>query len=135
MASANVPKYTVITGGAYGAGYLAMCGRPFRPHRDVHVAGRRAAIMGPEQAATTLALVREQALQRSGQTWTDAEREAFKQPIRDEYERFANAYNFAANLWVDGVHRPAGDARGAGAAAGGWRRARRAPTRFGVFRM
>ncbi|MFO1298561.1 MAG: carboxyl transferase domain-containing protein [Rubrivivax sp.] len=66
----------------------------------------RAAIMGPEQAATTLALVREQILQRSGQTWSDAEREAFKQPIRDEYERFASAYNFASRLWIDGVLDP-----------------------------
>lgn len=83
MASANVPRYTVITGGSYGAGYLAMCGRAFRPHAMFMWPGGRAAIMGPEQAATTLALVREQILQRSGQTWTDAERDAFKQPIRE----------------------------------------------------
>ncbi len=106
MASANVPKYTVITGGSYGAGYLAMCGRAFRPHAMFMWPNARAAIMGPEQAATTLALVREQILQRSGQSWSDAEREAFKQPIRDEYERFASAYNFASRLWIDGVLDP-----------------------------
>ncbi|MCG3189883.1 MAG: Methylmalonyl-CoA carboxyltransferase 12S subunit [Burkholderiaceae bacterium] len=106
MASANVPKYTVITGGSYGAGYLAMCGRAFRPHAMFMWPNARAAIMGPEQAATTLALVREQILQRSGQAWSDAEREAFKQPIRDEYERFASAYNFASRLWIDGVLDP-----------------------------
>ena len=104
MASANVPKYTVITGGSYGAGYLAMCGRAFRPHAMFMWPNGRAAIMGPEQAAPTLALVREQILQRSGKQWSEAEREAFKQPIRDEYERFADAYNFAANLWVDSIH-------------------------------
>ena len=135
MASANVPKYTVITGGAYGAGYLAMCGRAFRPHAMFMWPNGRAAIMGPEQAATTLALVREQILQRNGQTWRDDEREAFKQPIRDEYERFANAYNFASRLWVDGVIDPL-ETRGAltlllEAAS----RTPRQDTRFGVFRM
>ena len=119
MASANVPKYTVITGGSYGAGYLAMCGRRLQAACDVHCGLADAPpSWGPEQAATTLSLVREQILKRSGQQWTDTEREAFKQPIRDEYERFANAYNFASNLWVDGVIDPLENARGAHAAAG-----------------
>jgi len=135
MASANVPKYTVITGGAYGAGYLAMCGRAFRPHAMFMWPGGRAAIMGPEQAATTLALVREQGLQRQGRDWTDAEREAFKQPIRQEYERFANAYNFAANLWVDGVIAPLETRATLALLLEAASRTPAEPTRFGVFRM
>ena len=135
MASANVPKYTVITGGSYGAGYLAMCGRAFRPHAMFMWPNGRAAIMGPEQAATTLALVREQILQRSGQTWSDAEREAFKQPIRDEYERFADAYNFAANLWVDGVIDPLETRAALTLLLEAASRTPRQDTRFGVFRM
>jgi 3-methylcrotonyl-CoA carboxylase beta subunit len=135
MASANVPKYTVITGGAYGAGYLAMCGRAFRPHAMFMWPNGRAAIMGPEQAATTLALVREQIQKRSGAAWSDAEREAFKQPIREEYERFADPYNYASRLWIDGVLDPL-ETRGAltlllEAAS----RTPRVPTRFGVLRM
>jgi len=135
MASANVPKYTVITGGSYGAGYLAMCGRAFRPHAMFMWPNGRAAIMGPEQAATTLALVREQILQRSGQVWSEAEREAFKQPIRDEYERFADAYNFAANLWVDGVIDPLETRTALTLLLEAASRTPRQDTRFGVFRM
>jgi 3-methylcrotonyl-CoA carboxylase beta subunit len=135
MASANVPKYTVITGGSYGAGYLAMCGRAFRPHAMFMWPNGRAAIMGPEQAATTLALVREQILQRSGQQWSEAEREAFKQPIRNEYERFADAYNFAANLWVDGVIDPLETRNALTLLLEAASRTPRQDTRFGVFRM
>jgi 3-methylcrotonyl-CoA carboxylase beta subunit len=135
MASANVPKYTVITGGSYGAGYLAMCGRAFRPHAMFMWPNGRAAIMGPEQAATTLSLVREQILQRSGQQWSEAEREAFKQPIRDEYERFADAYNFAAQLWVDGVIDPLETRHALTLLLEAVSRTPRQETRFGVFRM
>lgn len=106
MCSASVPKYTIIIGGSYGAGYLAMCGRAFKPTAMFMWPNGRAAIMGPEQAATTLSLVREQINNRKGITWTDDEREAFKQPIRDEYETFADAFNFASNLWVDGIIEP-----------------------------
>ncbi len=135
MASAAVPKYTVITGGSYGAGYLAMCGRAFRPHAMFMWPNGRAAIMGPEQAATTLALVREQILERTGTGWSDDEREAFKQPIRDEYERFANAYNFAARLWVDGILDPLETRTALTLLLDAASRTPREATRFGVFRM
>lgn len=135
MASASVPKYTVITGAAYGAGYLAMCGRAFRPHAMFVWPNGRAAIMGPEQAATTLALVREQGLQRAGTGWSEAEREAFKQPIRDEYERFASAYNFASRLWVDGVLDPVETRAALTLLLDAASRTPRVETRFGVFRM
>ncbi len=135
MASARVPKYTVITGGSYGAGYLAMCGRAFRPHAMFMWPNGRAAIMGPEQAATTLALVREQILRRAGQAWSDQEREAFKRPIREEYERFASAYNFASHLWVDGVIDPLETRATLTVLLEAASRTPRQDTRFGVFRM
>jgi len=134
MSSATVPKYTVIIGGSYGAGYLAMCGRAFRPNAMFMWPNGRAAIMGPDQAATTLALVKRQGFESQGRDWTAEEEEAFKAPIRQEYETFASAFNFARNLWVDGVIEPDETAPvlsllleiSASVPAG--------PTRFGVFR-
>jgi 3-methylcrotonyl-CoA carboxylase beta subunit len=107
MSSARVPKFTVITGGSYGAGYLAMLGRPFQPDAMFAWPNGRAAIMGPEQAASVLAQVRAQINEREGKNWTPEEEEAFKAPIRREYETFQDAYNFASNLWIDNVIEPA----------------------------
>ncbi|MBC7282051.1 carboxyl transferase domain-containing protein [Hoeflea sp.] len=106
MSSARVPKYTVITGGSYGAGYLAMLGRPFQPDAMFMWPTGRSAIMGPEQAASVLAQVRAQILTRDDKTWTPEEEEAFKAPVRKEYEDFQGAYNFASNLWTDNVIEP-----------------------------
>mgnify|MGYP002347016202 CR=1 FL=1 len=106
MSSAKVPKFTVITGGSYGAGNLAMCGRAFRPNAMFMWPNGRAAIMGPEQAATTLAMVKRQNLQAKGLDWSAEEEEAFKAPIRQQYESFAAARNFARHLWVDGILDP-----------------------------
>ena len=106
MSSARVPKYTVITGGSYGAGYLAMLGRPFQPDAMFMWPSGRSAIMGPEQAASVLAQVRAQILSRDNKTWTPEEEEAFKAPVRKEYEDFQGAYNFASNLWTDNVIEP-----------------------------
>ena len=106
MSSARVPKYTVITGGSYGAGYLAMLGRPFQPDAMFMWPTGRSAIMGPEQAASVLAQVRAQILARDDMTWTPEEEEVFKAPVRKEYEDFQGAYNFASNLWADNVIEP-----------------------------
>ena len=106
MACADVPKYTLITGGAYAAAYLAMCGRAFRPNATLMWPSARAALMGPEQAATTLSMVRDKIHEREGTSWTDEEREEFKKPIRKDFEAFANAYNFARHLWCDMVIDP-----------------------------
>jgi 3-methylcrotonyl-CoA carboxylase beta subunit len=106
MSSAKVPKFTIITGGSYGAGYLAMCGRAFRPNAMFMWPNGRSAIMGPEQAATTLAMVKRQNLQAQGASWSAEEEKAFKAPIRQQYEAFAAARNFARNLWVDGILDP-----------------------------
>lgn len=135
MSSASVPKYSIIVGGSYGAGYLAMCGRAFKPTAMFMWPNGRAAIMGPEQAATTLALVKRQALERDGDAWSAEAEEAFKAPIREEYGNFANAFNFARNLWVDGVILPSETREiltlllelSSSVAA--------EPTRYGVFRV
>jgi 3-methylcrotonyl-CoA carboxylase beta subunit len=134
MSSASVPKFTIITGGAYGAGYLAMCGRAFKPNAMFMWPNGRAAIMGPEQAATTLALVRKQNL-KPGESWSDEEQEAFKAPIRKQYEDFAAARNFARHLWVDGILEPGETREVMSLLLDLAARVPAPPTRFGVFRM
>ena len=134
MSSASVPKFTVITGGAYGAGYLAMCGRAFRPNAMFMWPNGRAAIMGPDQAATTLALVKRQNLP-AGEAWSSADEEAFKAPIRRQYETFAAARNFARHLWVDGILDPAETRETLTLLLDLAARVPPEPTRFGVLRM
>ncbi|MDT0496388.1 carboxyl transferase domain-containing protein [Algiphilus sp. W345] len=106
MACAEVPKYTLIIGASYGAGYLAMCGRAFKPNAMLMWPSGRAAIMGPDQAATTLAMVKDDIHKREGTSWTNEEREAYMAPTRKTFEDFANAYNFARNTWCDMVIDP-----------------------------
>ncbi len=134
MSSAAVPKFTIITGGAYGAGYLAMCGRAFQPNAMFMWPNGRAAIMGPEQAATTLALVKRQNL-AAGEAWSAEDEEAFKAPIRRQYEDFAAARNFARHLWVDGILDPVETRETLSLLLDLAARVPATPTRFGVFRM
>lgn len=134
MSSARVPKFTIITGGAYGAGYLAMCGRAFQPNAMFMWPNGRAAIMGPDQAATTLALVKRQNL-LAGEEWSAADEEAFKAPIRTQYETFAAARNFARHLWVDGILDPAETRETLTLLLDLAARVPAPDTRFGVFRM
>jgi len=135
MSSARVPKFTVITGGSYGAGYLAMLGRPFQPDAMFAWPTGRAAIMGPEQAASVLAQVRAQINEREGKSWTKEEEEAFKAPIRKEYEDFQGAYNFASNLWIDSVIEPAETREAMALLLDMTSRRPKVETHFGVFRM
>ncbi|HJM92188.1 MAG: carboxyl transferase domain-containing protein [Alphaproteobacteria bacterium] len=135
MSSAAVPKYTVVTGGAYGAGYLAMCSRQFKPRALFMWPHSRIAIMGPEQAANTLAMVKRKNFEANGVDWSEREEEEFKAPLRAEYERFADAYNFAANLWVDGVLDPTETRHALGLLLDVAARTPIAETNFGVFRM
>ena len=135
MASANVPKYTILIGAAYGAGYLSMCGRPFNPTAMFAWPSARAAIMGPDQAATVLALVRQQILKSEGREWSAEEQEAFKAPIRKVYEDFQPAYNFSANLWADGVIDPVETRDVMGLLLDLASRTPAQPTPFGVFRF
>ncbi len=135
MACAEVPKYTLIIGASYGAGYLAMCGRAFKPNAMLMWPSGRAAIMGPDQAATTLAMVKDDIHKREGTSWTQAEREAYMAPTRKTFEDFADAYNFARNTWCDMVIDPLETRTVMGLLLELAGRAPTQPTEFGVFRM
>ncbi|MGT0249903.1 methylcrotonoyl-CoA carboxylase [Burkholderia pyrrocinia] len=135
VSNAKVPKFTVIIGGSFGAGNYGMCGRAFGPRFLWMWPNARISVMGGEQAASVLATVRRDGIEAKGGEWSTDEEEAFKQPIRDQYERQGHPYYASARLWDDGVIDPAQtrDVLGLGLAA-----SMNAPiddTRFGVFRM
>ncbi len=135
VSCAAVPKLTVIVGGSFGAGNYGMCGRAFGPRFLWMWPNARISVMGGEQAANVLAQVRRDNLEAKGQSWPADEEEAFKKPVRDQYESQGHPYYATARLWDDGIIDPA-DTRlvlGLGLSA-----ALNAPierTRFGVFRM
>ncbi|WP_063552270.1 carboxyl transferase domain-containing protein [Burkholderia territorii] len=135
VSNAKVPKFTVIIGGSFGAGNYGMCGRAFGPRFLWMWPNARISVMGGEQAASVLATVRRDGIEAKGGTWSAEDEDAFKQPIRDQYERQGHPYYASARLWDDGVIDPAQtrDVLGLGLAA-----SMNAPiddTRFGVFRM
>ncbi len=107
VATANVPKFTVIIGGSFGAGNYGMCGRAYEPRFLYMWPNARISVMGGEQAAGVLTTVKEDQLARRGQTWTDAEREAFRRPILEKYEAEGSPYYATARLWDDGIIDPA----------------------------
>jgi 3-methylcrotonyl-CoA carboxylase beta subunit len=130
VASAEVPKFTVLIGGSFGAGNYGMCGRAYSPRFLWTWPNSRISVMGGEQAASVLATVH-----RDADKWSPAEEEAFKAPVRQKYEDEGNPYFATARLWDDGVIDPVQtrDVLGLSIAA-----ALNAPipdTRFGVFRM
>ena len=135
VATAAVPKFTVIIGNSFGAGNYGMCGRAYSPRFLWMWPNARISVMGGEQAASVLATVRRDNLEADGKTWPAEEEEKFKAPIRQQYETQGHPYYSSARLWDDGVIDPA-DTRmvlGLGLSA-----ALNAPieaTRFGVFRM
>src|SRR5690242_19775475 len=135
VSCAQVPKLTMLIGGSYGAGNYGMCGRAFNPRFLWMWPNARISVMGGEQAATVLATVRRDAMVARGQDWPDADEEAFKQPIRAQYEEQGHPYFAGARLWDDGLVDPA-DARMT--LALGLSAALNAPverTQFGIFRM
>lgn len=135
VATANVPKFTVIIGGSFGAGNYGMCGRAYSPRFMWMWPNARISVMGGEQAASVLATVRRDGIEAKGGSWSAEEEAAFKQPIKDQYEAQGHPYYASARLWDDGVIDPA-DTRmvlGLGLSA-----ALNAPipdARFGIFRM
>jgi 3-methylcrotonyl-CoA carboxylase beta subunit len=135
VSTASVPKFTVIIGGSFGAGNYGMCGRAYSPRMLWMWPNARISVMGGEQAASVLATVKRDGIEGKGGSWSKDEEEAFKQPIREQYEHQGHPYYATARLWDDGVIDPA-DSRmvlGLGLSA-----ALNAPvpdTRFGVFRM
>jgi 3-methylcrotonyl-CoA carboxylase beta subunit len=135
VACAQVPKFTVIIGGSYGAGNYGMCGRAFNPRFLWMWPNARISVMGGEQAATVLATIRRDAIEAKGGAWSDAEEDAFKAPVRAQYEKEGHPYYASARLWDDGVIDPADTRRVLGLAISASLNAAIAPTRFGVFRM
>ncbi|MGD9811908.1 MAG: carboxyl transferase domain-containing protein [Sphingobium sp.] len=131
VATAQVPKVTVLIGGSFGAGNYGMCGRAYSPRFLFTWPNARISVMGGEQAASVLATVH-----RDADKWTPEEAEAFKAPIRQKYEDEGNPYHATARLWDDGVIDPAQtrDVLGLAFAACLNAPIPEAP-RFGVFRM
>jgi 3-methylcrotonyl-CoA carboxylase beta subunit len=135
VACANVPKLTVIIGGSFGAGNYAMCGRAYDPRFLFMWPNARISVMGGEQAATVLAVIRREQLEARGEEWSEAEEEAFKQPLRDQYEAQGNPYYSTARLWDDGVIDPADTRMVLGLALSACANAPVEPPRYGIFRM
>ncbi|MBU3725241.1 MAG: methylcrotonoyl-CoA carboxylase [Burkholderiaceae bacterium] len=135
VATAAVPKFTVIIGGSFGAGNYGMCGRAFAPRMLWMWPNARISVMGGEQAASVLATVRRDGMRLKNQDWSAAEEEAFKAPIREKYEREGHPYYATARLWDDGVIDPADTRRVLGLGLAASLHAPIAQTRFGVFRM
>ena len=135
VANAAIPKFTVIIGGSFGAGNYAMCGRAFAPRMLWMWPNARVSVMGGEQAASVLATVKRDGIEGRGGSWSREDEDAFKQPIREQYERQGHPYYATARLWDDGIIDPA-DTRSV--LALGLRASLNAPiadTKFGVFRM
>jgi 3-methylcrotonyl-CoA carboxylase beta subunit len=135
VACARVPKLTVIIGGSFGAGNYAMCGRAYSPRFLFMWPNARISVMGGEQAASVLATVRGDQVSAGGAAWSPAEEEAFKQPIRDQYESQGNPYYSTARLWDDGVIDPADTRRVLGLSLSAAANAPLSPVGYGVFRM
>ncbi|MBD7977267.1 carboxyl transferase domain-containing protein [Serpens gallinarum] len=135
VACAQVPKFTVIIGGSFGAGNYGMCGRAYDPRFLWMWPNARISVMGGEQAAGVLAQVKHEQAERAGQTFSDEEEQQLKQPILDQYEHQGHPYYSSARLWDDGVIDPAQTRDVLGLALSASLNAPIEPTRFGVFRM
>jgi 3-methylcrotonyl-CoA carboxylase beta subunit len=135
VASAEVPKFTVLIGGSFGAGNYGMCGRAFSPRFLWTWPNSRISVMGGEQAASVLATIRRDAMEAKGETWPAAEEEAFKTPVRDRYETEGDPYFATARLWDDGIIDPAQTRDVLGLSISAALNAPIPETRFGVFRM
>jgi len=135
VACARVPKLTVVIGGSYGAGNYAMCGRAYSPRFLWMWPNARISVMGGEQAASVLATVRAEALEAAGNPWSHEDEEAFKAPIRQQYEAQGNPYYSTARLWDDGVIDPADTRTVLGLALSVVGQSPVESVSYGVFRM
>ena len=135
VATAQVPKFTVVIGGSFGAGNYGMCGRAYSPRFLWMWPNARISVMGGEQAASVLAQVRRDGLERTGKTWATEEEEAFKTPIREQYDRQGHPYYASSRLWDDGVIDPVDSRRVLALSLSAALNAPIPPTRFGLFRM
>jgi 3-methylcrotonyl-CoA carboxylase beta subunit len=136
VATATVPKFTVVIGGSFGAGNYAMCGRAYGARFLWTWPNARISVMGGEQAASVLATVRRDGLAARGADWPQADEDAFRAEIRAQYETQGHPYYATARLWDDGVIDPADTRRALSLALSA---ARNAPPAveapYGIFRM
>ena len=135
VATAQVPKLTLILGGSFGAGNYGMCGRAYSPRFLWMWPNARVSVMGGEQAASVLATVRRDGIEAKGGAWSKDEEEKFKAPIREQYEAQGHPYYATARLWDDGVFDPADTRRVLGLSLSASLNAPIQPTKFGLFRM
>jgi 3-methylcrotonyl-CoA carboxylase beta subunit len=135
VATAGVPKFTVVIGGSYGAGNYGMCGRAYAPRFLWMWPNARISVMGGEQASMVLSQVRRDNIEARGESWLAEEEEKFRKPIRDQYESQGNPYYATARLWDDGVIDPADTRLVLGLGLSAASNASIEPTKFGLFRM
>jgi 3-methylcrotonyl-CoA carboxylase beta subunit len=135
VACANVPKFTVIIGGSFGAGNYGMCGRAYQPRFLWMWPNARISVMGGEQAANVLATIKRDAIEARGETWSSEDEKIFKDPIQQQFETQSNPYYATARLWDDGVIDPAETRAVLGLSLSASLNAPIIPTQFGTFRM
>jgi 3-methylcrotonyl-CoA carboxylase beta subunit len=135
VATAQVPKVTMIIGGSFGAGNYGMCGRAYSPRFLWMWPNARISVMGGEQAATVLAMVRRESIERRGGSWSAEEEREFRTPILEKYEREGHPLHSSARLWDDGIIDPARSREVLALSLSAALNAEIAGTKFGVFRM
>ncbi|MCW8126127.1 carboxyl transferase domain-containing protein [Microbulbifer halophilus] len=135
VATAKVPKITILIGGSFGAGNYGMCGRAYDPNFLFMWPNARISVMGGEQAAGVLAQVKRDQMEARGESWSEEDEQAFKKPIVDDYEHQGHPYYASARLWDDGVIDPADTRRVLGLCLAAATYREPEETKFGVFRM
>ncbi|MEH6544877.1 MAG: carboxyl transferase domain-containing protein, partial [Sneathiella sp.] len=135
VATAKVPKFTMIFGGSFGAGNYGMCGRAYSPRLLWMWPNARISVMGGPQAASVLATVKRDGMEARGETWSAEEEAAFKTPIEQQYEKEGHPYFASARVWDDGIVDPAQSRRVFGLGLSASLNAPIEPTKFGIFRM
>jgi 3-methylcrotonyl-CoA carboxylase beta subunit len=135
VACSSVPKFTLVIGGSFGAGNYAMCGRAYGARFLWMWPNARISVMGGEQAASVLATVKRDGIEAKGGSWSAEDEDAFKAPIREQYEHQGSPWYATARLWDDGIIDPADTRRVLGLAISASLNAPIEPARFGVFRM
>ena len=135
VSAANVPKITVIVGGSYGAGNYGMCGRAFGPRFVWMWPNAKIAVMGGEQAAGVLAMVKRAGIESKGESWSEKQEQEFKQPILDQFETQSDPLYASARLWDDGIIDPCDTRRVIALSLSATANAPINDTNFPVFRM
>lgn len=135
VATARVPKFTVVVGGSYGAGNYGMCGRAYDPRFLFMWPNARISVMGGEQAASVLAVVKRDGMEARGDDWPKKDETTFRAKIHEDYERQGSPYYASARLWDDGIIDPAQTRDVLGLSISASLNAPIEPTRFGLFRM